>query len=99
MTPATAFPRPILQQLVQGLRDTWVQQPTLPNLIIDSKYSAYLQDQWLFSNGVHELPPGGVHSLECGTLSGNLLHDLLRPKDGLQVQPLALYARHGAGLR
>jgi len=35
-------------------------------------------------------PPGFVNSLELAPLVGHLLHDILRPEDGLEVQPPCL---------
>ena len=51
---------------------------------------AHLDDGWSLLDGSHDVAPGGVHLAEGAALLGDLLHDLLRAEDGLQVQPLAL---------
>jgi len=50
----------------------------------------YLNDGWSLPDSSHDVAPSGVHLTEGAALLGNLLHDLLRAEDGLQVQPLAL---------
>ena len=50
----------------------------------------YLNDGWSLLDSSHDVAPSGVHLTEGAALLGNLLHDLLRAEDGLQVQPLAL---------
>ncbi len=50
----------------------------------------YLNDGWSLPDSSHDVAPSGIHLTEGAALLGNLLHDLLRAEDGLQVQPLAL---------
>ena len=50
----------------------------------------YLNDGWSLPDSSHNVAPSGIHLAEGAALLGNLLHDLLRAEDGLQVQPLAL---------
>lgn len=55
----------------------------------------YLNDGWLQLDGGHDVAPGGVHLAEGAALLGDLLHDLFRAEDGLQIQPFALHSsRH-----
>ena len=50
----------------------------------------YLNDGWSLPDSSHDVAPSGIHLAEGAALLGNLLHDLLRAEDGLQVEPLAL---------
>ena len=52
--------------------------------------SSYLNDKGAQLDSSHDVAPGRVHLPEGAAFLGDLLHDLLRAEDGLQVQPLAL---------
>ena len=52
--------------------------------------SRYLNDEGAQLDSSHDVTPGCIHLPEGAAFLGDLLHDLLRAEDGLQVQPLAL---------
>ena len=55
--------------------------------------AVHLNDGWSLLDSSHDVAPGGVHLAEGAAFLGDLLHDLLRAEDRLQVQPLALPQR------
>lgn len=69
----------LLQQLV-GLCQT------LQQLVI----RAHREHLGVLHHLVHRAPPRCVNCLELAALIRHLLHNVLRPKDGLQVQPALL---------
>ena len=52
--------------------------------------SSYLNDEGAQLDSSHDVAPGCIHLPKGAAFFGDLLHDLLRAEDGLQVQPLAL---------
>lgn len=61
-----------------------------PTYICTQHVSCSCTNLGLFRQSLHYAPPCSINSLELATFIWHLLHDVLAPKDGLQVQPALL---------
>lgn len=62
----------------------WQEKLLFP---VSNGYFSYL---WVFDTKPHNLSPYSIHSLKAPPLFWHLLHNILRRKDGFQIQPLCL---------